>query len=192
MRQWFLLHFNRIDLLLAHSSSVYPAVLLLCEAKEISIKAAAFFNPAGHRRIMAMRPAWFTEGSVKVYQNKLGRMVFKVFGKSFIKVTNSVTVKPESMNNVMLSAQTMRYSNYKEVSFFSLHLSLERALTSSLDCWQTAWKVFDTTEGERHTYSLGIQWKWSSSREGNILRNGRYYGCKREQYAKIWQKRKNR
>ena len=64
---------------------------------------------------MAMRPAWFTEGSVKVYQNKLGRMVYKVFGKSFIKVTNTVTVKPESMNNVILSAQTMRYSNYKEV-----------------------------------------------------------------------------
>lgn len=94
---------------------MYPAVLLLNEAPEIAITSVAFFNPAGHRRIMAMRPAWFTEGSVKVYQNKLGRMVYKVFGKSFIKVTNTVTVKPESMNNVILSAQTMRYSNYKEV-----------------------------------------------------------------------------
>lgn len=82
---------------------------------KLSIKSIAFFNPAGHRRIQAMRPAWFTEGSVKVYQNKWGRLLFKVFGKSFIKATNSVTVRPESMNNVMLSAQTMRYSNYKEV-----------------------------------------------------------------------------
>ena len=102
--------------MLAHSSSVYPAVKLLCDATNINIKSAIFFNPAGHRRIMAMRPAWFTEGSVKVYQNKLGRMVFKMFGKSFIKATNTVTVKPESMNNVILSAQTMRYSNYKEVT----------------------------------------------------------------------------
>ena len=43
-------------------------------------------------------------------------MVFKVFGKSFIRATNTVTVKPEKMNDVILSAQTMRYSNYKEVS----------------------------------------------------------------------------
>ena len=88
---------------------------MLCETSNVDIKSVAFFNPAGHRRIMAMRPAWFTEGSVKVYQNKLGRMVFKIFGKSFIKATNTVTVKPKSMNNVILSAQTMRYSNYKEV-----------------------------------------------------------------------------
>lgn len=106
---------DRIDLLLAHSSSVYPATLLMCEQQRIDIKSVAFFNPAGHRRIMAMRPAWFTEGSVKVYQNKLGRFIFKLFGKSFIKATNSVTVKPESMNNVILSAQTMRYSNFKEL-----------------------------------------------------------------------------
>lgn len=106
---------DRIDLLLAHSSSVYPAAMLLSESESLNIKSVAFFNPAGHRRIMAMRPAWFTEGSVKVYQNKLGRMVMQVFGKSFIKATNTVTVKPESMNNVMLSAQTMRYSNYKEL-----------------------------------------------------------------------------
>lgn len=88
---------------------------MLFDQNQISIKAVGLFNPAGHRRIMAMRPAWFTEGSVKVYQNKLGRFIYKVFGRSFIKVTNTVTVKPESMNNVMLSAQTMRYSNYKQV-----------------------------------------------------------------------------
>lgn len=105
-----------IDLLLAHSSAIYPAVLLSDDTRSnVKIRSVAFFNPAGHRRIMAMRPAWFTEGSVKVYQNKLGRMVFNAFGKSFIKATNTVTVKPENMNNVILSAQTMRYSNYKQV-----------------------------------------------------------------------------
>ncbi|KAF7493312.1 hypothetical protein SSS_07981 [Sarcoptes scabiei] len=88
----FLLAINvkRIDLLLSHSSSVYPTTLMLFDQNQISIKAVGLFNPAGHRRIMAMRPAWFTEGSVKVYQNKLGRFIYKVFGRSFIKVTNTV------------------------------------------------------------------------------------------------------
>src|SRR6218665_208048 len=107
-----------MDLLMAHSSAVYPATMLMCESPQLSIRSLVLFNPAGHRRIQAMRPAWFTEGSVKVYQNKFGRAVFKVFGKSFIKVTNSVTVKPESMNNVMLSAQTMRYSNYQQLEVY--------------------------------------------------------------------------
>lgn len=67
-----------------------------------------------------MRPAWFTEGSVKIYQNKFGRTVYQIFGKGFIKTTGTVTVRPDSMNNVMLSAQTMRYSNYKQVINYSI------------------------------------------------------------------------
>nr|XP_027204498.1 uncharacterized protein LOC113798201 [Dermatophagoides pteronyssinus] len=104
-----------IDLILSHSSSIYPTVRLLCDQNDVHVNAVAFFNPVGHRRIQAMRPAWFTEGSVKIYQNKFGRTVYQIFGKGFIKVTGSVTVRPDSMNNVMLSAQTMRYSKYKQL-----------------------------------------------------------------------------
>lgn len=103
---------DKIDLLISHSSSIYPTCMLLCEQQSIDIRAVSFFNPPGHRRIVGMRPAWFTEGSVKVYQNKWGRRVFKAFGKGFLKTTNAVRVKPDSMNNVMLSAQTMRYSDF--------------------------------------------------------------------------------
>lgn len=111
------LNVKRIDLLLSHSSSVYPTALLLCDetSAKLQIKSVALFSPAGHRMIKGMRPAWFTEGSVKVYQNKFGRLIYRIFGKGFIKVTHTVTVKPESMNNVILSAQTMRYSNYKHL-----------------------------------------------------------------------------
>ncbi|OTF81146.1 DUF1057 domain containing protein, partial [Euroglyphus maynei] len=96
-------------------SSIYPTVRLLCDQNDVHVNAVAFFNPVGHRRIQAMRPAWFTEGSVKIYQNKFGRTVYQIFGKGFIKTTGTVTVRPDSMNNVMLSAQTMRYSNYKQL-----------------------------------------------------------------------------
>ncbi|KAI2807613.1 hypothetical protein RDWZM_005117 [Blomia tropicalis] len=127
-----------IDLLLAHSSAIYPAVLLSDDTRSnVKIRSVAFFNPAGHRRIMAMRPAWFTEGSVKVYQNKLGRMVFNAFGKSFIKATNTVTVKPENMNNVILSAQTMRYSNYKQ---------LEKGLVNLRDSGKPSLWVFSKND----------------------------------------------
>ena len=108
----------RIDVMLAHSSAIYPTTLLWCDPNGPLMKSFVFLNPGGHRRIKAMRPTWYTEGSVKVYQNKLGRTLFQTFGTAFLNLTKTVTVKADNMNNVILSASTMRYSGFKQV----LHL----------------------------------------------------------------------
>lgn len=107
-------------MLLSHSSAIYPTLLLWDDPSAPQICSIAFFNPGGHRRIKAMKPSWFTEGSVKVYQNKLGRALFKTFGTTFLAVTGSSPVKPDNMNNVMLSATTMVYSRYHKVCVFLL------------------------------------------------------------------------
>jgi len=101
--------------LISHSSAIYPSLLLWSDPNGPQINSFAFLNPGGHRRIQAMRPTWFTEGSVKVYQNKLGRTIFKTFGTTFLNITKTVTVKADNMHNVMLSATTMRYSGFRQV-----------------------------------------------------------------------------
>ncbi|CAG2180840.1 unnamed protein product, partial [Oppiella nova] len=58
---------------------------------------------------------WYTEGGVKVYQNKWGRTLFQIFGTAFLNLTKTVTVKADNMNNVILSASTMRYSKFKQL-----------------------------------------------------------------------------
>ena len=101
--------------MLAHSSAIYPSTLLWSDPNGPKIKSFVFLNPGGHRRIKAMRPTWYTEGSVKVYQNKWGRTLFQTFGTAFLNITKTVTVKADNMNNVILSASTMRYSGFKQV-----------------------------------------------------------------------------
>ena len=116
--------------MLAHSSAIYPTTLLWSDVNGPQIKSFVFLNPGGHRRIKAMRPTWYTEGSVKVYQNKLGRTLFQTFGTAFLNLTKTVTVKADNMNNVILSASTMRYSGFKQV----LHQLLDTSNQIDVNC----------------------------------------------------------
>jgi len=109
---------EKVDLLVSHSSAIYPTLLLWKDTSAPCIKSIAFLNPAGHRRIKAMRPMWMTDGSVRVYQNKFGRFVFKVFGTTFLAIVGA-PVRVDNMNSIMLSLTTMVYSKYKT---FEAHL----------------------------------------------------------------------
>ncbi|CAG2181285.1 unnamed protein product, partial [Oppiella nova] len=84
--------------MIAHSSAIYPTTLLWCDPNCPQIDSFVFLNPGGHRRIKAMRPVWYTEGGVKVYQNKWGRTLFQIFGTAFLNLTKTVTVKADNMN----------------------------------------------------------------------------------------------
>lgn len=161
---------NRIDLLISHSSAIFPSLLILLEANEeaicrrrareeeearlkkvpeeeaqassieahfdgqskklskksrrakvivefdepIEIKSVALFNPAAHRLPKSMKPAWFKCGSVRVYQHKLGRSLFRKLGPAFLTVVG-VPVRVDNMDNVMLSATVMRNSKCQRV-----------------------------------------------------------------------------
>lgn len=80
----------------------------------IEIKAVALFNPAGHRLPKSMKPTWFKCGSVRVYQHKLGRSLFRKLGPAFLTVVG-VPVRVDNMDNVMLSATVMRNSRCQRV-----------------------------------------------------------------------------
>lgn len=80
----------------------------------IEIKAVALFNPAGHRLPKSMKPTWFKCGSVRIYQHKLGRSLFRKLGPAFLTVIG-VPVRVDNMDNVMLSATVMRNSRCQRV-----------------------------------------------------------------------------
>lgn len=103
-------------MLVAHSSAVYPTVLLWKDEEGPEIKSVAFLNPSGHRRIKAMRPKIVTSVAVRVYRNRLGRGICRTFGTTVLSITGC-PVRPDNMDNVILSATTMVYSKFRHVSW---------------------------------------------------------------------------
>lgn len=118
----FAFSFLRIDLLVSHSSAVYPTVLLWKDEDAPEIKSIAFLNPSGHRRIKAMRPKIVTSVAVRVYRNRLGRGIVRTFGTTVLSITGC-PVRPDNMDNVILSATTMVYSKFRHVSILPALLS---------------------------------------------------------------------
>ena len=63
-----------------------------------------------------MKPKIVTSVFVRVYQNKLGRLIVRTFGRPVLSVTGC-PVRPDNMDRVILSATTMVYSRFHQVSF---------------------------------------------------------------------------
>lgn len=72
-----------------------------------------------------MRPKIVTSVAVRVYRNRLGRGICRTFGTTVLSITGC-PVRPDNMDNVILSATTMVYSKFRNVSirqhFFSFYL----------------------------------------------------------------------
>ncbi|KAI1282118.1 hypothetical protein HDE_13143 [Halotydeus destructor] len=117
---------SEIECLVSHSSAIYPTCLLWREDNGITIKAIAFINPSGHRRIKAMKPKFLTSVSVRVYQVKLGRALMRMCGTTVLSITGC-PVRPDNMDQVILSATTMVYSKFRHLSE-SLLLMREKQL----------------------------------------------------------------
>lgn len=117
-------------MLVSHSSAVYPTVLLWKDEDGPEIKSIAFLNPSGHRRIKAMRPKIVTSVAVRVYRNRLGRGICRTFGTTVLSITGC-PVRPDNMDNVILSATTMVYSKFRHVSSL-LQLSVSLLIRKSL------------------------------------------------------------
>ncbi|RWS12211.1 DUF1057 domain containing protein-like protein, partial [Dinothrombium tinctorium] len=107
---------NEIDLVVSHSSSVYPALHLWDEGVP-KVKSLALINPAGHRRIKAMKPKWFIDGSVRVYLNPLGRWIYRKLGNTILTL-QGVPVKINNIDNVLLSATTMYHSEVHKLTHY--------------------------------------------------------------------------
>lgn len=103
------LNVPRIDMLVTHSSGCYPGLLLWRDPDGPDIDSIALINAAGHRRIKAMKPAWYIDGSVKMYLNPIGRAVYRKVAPIVFKAMG-VPVKIENVDNVLLSATAMYFA----------------------------------------------------------------------------------
>lgn len=99
----------RVDLLVTHSSGCYPGLKLWRDGDGPEVRSIALINASGHRRIRAMKPAWFIDNSVRMYLNPVGRWIYRHVAPIVFKAMN-VPVKPENVDNVLLSATTVFYS----------------------------------------------------------------------------------
>lgn len=61
-----------------------------------------------------MRPKIVTSVFVRVYQNTLGRGIVRTFGTTVLSITGC-PVRPDNMDNVLLSATTMVYSKFRHL-----------------------------------------------------------------------------
>lgn len=104
----------KIDMLVTHSSACYPGLKLWKDDDGPEVKSIALINASGHRRIRAMKPAWFIDGSVHVYMNPVGRWIYRKIAPIVFKAMN-VPVKIENIDNVLLSATTVYHSEVQNL-----------------------------------------------------------------------------
>lgn len=108
---------NNVDMLLTHSSGVYPSLYLWNTLRDMpdnrlrEIKSFAFFSPPGSRRIKAMRPKWFTQSVGDFYCTTYGRKMLRFTGAKIFKLAG-VQLKLDNIDNLLIACVTM--NNTKE------------------------------------------------------------------------------
>lgn len=132
--------FFSLDMLIMHSSSVYPGLKLWRQNPSLDVKALALINPryhlnliaplgwkqiksgfetesifSGHRVIKAMKPEWFISNCVRLTLTPWGRWLFNKVGPPVLSM-KGVAVKLDSLDNVVLAANTMHLARVHRVS----------------------------------------------------------------------------
>lgn len=90
-----------------HSSAVYPTLQVWDERPDL-FRSLVMINPAGHRRIKAMKPEWFVSNLARVNMHPAGRKFFTSVGAK-IAALFGVAVKVDGghADNAVLAATTM-------------------------------------------------------------------------------------
>ena len=90
-----------------HSSAVYPT-LKVWDDRPGLMRSLVLINPAGHRRIKAMKPEWFVSNLARLNMHPLGRKFFTFVGAR-IAAAMGVAVKVEGnhADNAVLACTTM-------------------------------------------------------------------------------------
>lgn len=90
-----------------HSSAVYPTLSVWDERPDL-FRSLVMINPAGHRRIKAMKPEWFVSNLARVNMHPAGRKFFTYVGAK-IAAAFGVAVKVDGghADNAVLACTTM-------------------------------------------------------------------------------------
>ena len=107
---------DRLDMLVTHSSAVFPA-LDMCINERFPVNSYTLINPAGHRKIIGMKPAWFIDNLIRFTLNPTGRAIFRKLGK-YIFALKGVPVRTDSLDDVIHAGTVMFLSESERLSGF--------------------------------------------------------------------------
>lgn len=79
---------EKLSMIISHSSSIYPSMLIMDNPIGSSIRALVLLNPCGHRRIQAMKYPILDKTSAYFYQYKFFRFFIKHLGKPVLIITS--------------------------------------------------------------------------------------------------------
>lgn len=102
----------RVDLVVAHSSAIYPSLNLMTRPGMPQVGGLALLAPAGHQLVRAIRPLPLMRAFAVHYTNPRYQGFMRVLGVAIMKCTRS-PIKP-NMEDAIMSLQTMIFSDYEE------------------------------------------------------------------------------
>ncbi|GIX94613.1 hypothetical protein CDAR_299251 [Caerostris darwini] len=113
------LRVSRVDLILCHSSALFPGLHLSLDNKEVAVNSLALVNPTGLEIPRLLKPLWITKPMVKMCEFPMGYKISQAIGK---RIANKPELKGGSLDKHFLSAYTLLHSSIpkQEVLFRAL------------------------------------------------------------------------
>lgn len=144
---------REIDMMVAHSSSMYPMLRLALRDPEIKIKSLVFIAPSGCRRITQLSPywlmksfdEWFRVPWLQEFLCGLAVYIVRVLGKP----------NNNQMKGTILSMITIRNSKYDEAG--PMVCELKRRGVPMLMLYGERDKLIDAAVSEEMAAMMGVQ-----------------------------------
>lgn len=144
---------REIDMMVAHSSSMYPMLWLALRDPEIKIKSLVFIAPSGCRRITQLSPywlmksfdEWFRVPWLQHFMCELAVYIVRVLGKP----------NNNQMKGTILSMITVRNSKYDEAG--PMVCELKRRGVPMLMLYGERDKLIDAVISEEMAAMMGVE-----------------------------------
>ncbi|XP_065283126.1 uncharacterized protein [Dermacentor albipictus] len=106
------INISKVDMLVAHSSAIYPTLNVMTRPGMPHVKSVALLAPAGHQLVRAIRPLPLMRAFAVHYTNPRYQGFMRHLGIAIMKYTRS-PIKP-NIEDAIMSLQTMIFSDYEE------------------------------------------------------------------------------
>lgn len=152
-----------------HSSAVYPT-LKVWDDRPGLFRSLLMINPAGHRRIKAMKPEWFVSNLARVNMHPAGRKFFTAVGSKIASAFGvAVKVEKDHADNAVLACTTMFLAKVERLEQYLRKMKESEVPTTYF--FSEKDKLVDTKIFYEILHILGADESMitMSSREGNII-----------------------
>lgn len=168
------LNVSKIDMLVSHSSGIYPSLILATSNETPEVNSLALLNPATHTISKSVKPVWWTKLLVNLGQRKLTYNILKIVANKLMQAITPVKIK--SIDHPLFALTTILISPFKDVRA-SLDRLKESKLPSLLAYSQND-KLFETPVYEKmnNIFVPDVQLlqdlTWKFDENGELVKKG--------------------